>query len=71
MLTKNQKLGLKYHEDFEGAYASIARFLNASPQEIAILENATAAWQAGFHAIDLKDGDEMSCFPPTDLFLHK
>ena len=49
----------KYGEAFDGAYTSIATFLNASAQEIAIMENATAAWQAGFHGIDWRDGDEI------------
>lgn len=49
----------KYSETFENAYASIARFLNAGPQEIAFMENATAAWHAAFYAIDFRDGDEI------------
>jgi len=49
----------KYTADFEQAYASIGKFLNAEAREIAIMENATVAWHASFHAIDLKDGDEI------------
>lgn len=49
----------KYQQVFDDAYSSIARFLNAKAHEIAIMENATVAWHAGFHAIDWKDGDEI------------
>ena len=31
-------------EEIAGVYRSIARLLNASPDEIALMENATAAW---------------------------
>lgn len=49
----------KYLEEIEGVYGSIARLLNASADEIAVLENATVAWTAAFQAIPFKAGDEI------------
>lgn len=49
----------KYFKEIEGVYDSIARLLNADPCEIAVLENATVAWNAAFQAITFKDGDEI------------
>lgn len=49
----------KYFEEIEGVYDSIARLLNADPGEIAVLENATVAWNAAFQAISFKEGDEI------------
>ena len=40
-------------------YSEVALMLNASPQEIAYMENATAAWQAVFHAIPFELGDRI------------
>ncbi|WP_323758188.1 aminotransferase class V-fold PLP-dependent enzyme [Roseivirga sp.] len=47
----------KYAEQISGAYTSIAKLINASEKEIALVENATAAWHAAFQAIDWKEGD--------------
>ncbi len=41
------------------AYASIARLLNAKPEEIAITENATVAWQMAFYSLSFKPGDRI------------
>ena len=43
----------------ERFYTAFAEFLNCQPSEIAFLENATKAWHAAFHAIDLKPGDHI------------
>ncbi|MBI3925584.1 MAG: ornithine--oxo-acid transaminase [Armatimonadetes bacterium] len=46
-------------EDAEQAYRSVARLLGCDPAEIALMENATAAWHAGFHGILLQPGDRI------------
>ena len=43
----------------EAVYADVARLINAKPQEIALLENATAAWCQAFYALPLKRGDRI------------
>ncbi|KDN82177.1 aminotransferase class V-fold PLP-dependent enzyme [Kitasatospora cheerisanensis] len=47
------------HERVEGVYASVARLLNARPDEIALLDSATRAWDMAFHAIDFRPGDRI------------
>ncbi len=49
----------KMRSELEAAYDSVAKLINAQREEIALLENATAAWAAIFHAIPLKAGDEI------------
>lgn len=55
--------GYEYHrlrtEELDGAYKAIAGMINSKKEEIAILENATAAWNAAFHSIAFEDGDEI------------
>ncbi len=46
-------------ERFEGVYRSIARLLNCKPTEIALMENATVAWQAAFGAFAFQPGDRI------------
>lgn len=45
----------------DGVYASVAKLLNAQPEEIALVENATVAWQMAFYALALtfKPGDRI------------
>jgi selenocysteine lyase/cysteine desulfurase len=45
------------HERLEGVYHSIARLLNAQPDEIAVVENATRAWDMAFYSLPLQPGD--------------
>ena len=40
-------------------YGDVARLINAKPQEIALLENATAAWCQVFYSLPLKPGDRI------------
>ncbi|MBI4642122.1 MAG: aminotransferase class V-fold PLP-dependent enzyme [Candidatus Tectomicrobia bacterium] len=44
-------------EQLEGVYRSIARLLNSDPDEIAVVENATRAWDMAFYSLPLKAGD--------------
>ena len=43
----------------DAVYASIARLLNAAPEEIALMENATVAWQMAFYAQTFVPGDRI------------
>ncbi|PIQ48373.1 MAG: aminotransferase [Cytophagales bacterium CG12_big_fil_rev_8_21_14_0_65_40_12] len=47
----------KYLPQLEATYDSIAKLLNANRDEIALVENATVAWNAAFQAIDWENGD--------------
>jgi len=49
----------KESERLEGAYDSVARLLNAAPEEIALVENATVAWQMAFYALAFQPGDRI------------
>ncbi len=49
----------KYTDKIESTYELLAKLINAHKEEIAILENATAAWNAAFQAIDWEGGDEI------------
>lgn len=43
----------------EAVYGSVARLLNAAPDEIALMENATVAWQMAFYALSFRSGDRI------------
>ena len=44
-------------ERIAAVYRSVATLLNAAPSEIALIENATRAFDMGFHAIPFQPGD--------------
>ena len=46
-------------DQLEGVYASVARLIGAAPDEIALAENATVAWQWAFYAQSFKPGDRI------------
>lgn len=60
-LTGGYELHAKRSEELEATYVAIAQMINAGKEEIALVENATAAWRAAFHAIDWQNGDEIIC----------
>jgi len=45
----------------QAAYASIARLLNCSAEEVALVENATVAWRQAFYGLaqDMRSGDNI------------
>lgn len=49
----------KMAEPLQGVYSAVAELIGAKPQEIALMENATAAWCQVFYALPLKRGDRI------------
>ncbi|QCI69178.1 aminotransferase class V-fold PLP-dependent enzyme [Phreatobacter stygius] len=43
----------------DAVYGSVARLLNAAPDEIALTENATVAWQMAFYGLRFQPGDRI------------
>lgn len=45
--------------DIEAVYGSLARLINASPDEIAIADSNTRAWQLAFYGLCFREGDRI------------
>ncbi len=46
-------------DDIQAFYSEFATLLNAEPDEIAFVENATRAWDMAFYGLNLKPGDRV------------
>ncbi len=51
------KMEKNHREELANVYTLIARLINATPGEIAITENASAAWGMAFNGIEFSEGD--------------
>lgn len=49
----------KYSDQINGVYDKIAQLINADREEVAIFENASAAWGTAFKGLTFNDGDEI------------
>ena len=45
--------------DVERVYSAIAKMISCRPSEIAIIENATRAWDMAFYSLDFQAGDRI------------
>jgi cysteine desulfurase/selenocysteine lyase len=45
--------------ELEGVYGSLARLLNCAPDEIALQDNSTRAWQMAFSSLSFSPGDRI------------
>ncbi len=49
----------KYRPQLDNIYSLIAQLIHANENEIALVENASAAWDLSFHGMNLQPGDEV------------
>ena len=59
MLNGGYETAEKYSAEIERVYTSLANYLGCEPSEIAIMENATAAWAQAFQSIPFEKGDSI------------
>jgi len=58
-VTGGYELEAASQQQLENVYVSIAKLINASVEEVAIVENASTGWLLAFTGIDLRPGDEV------------
>lgn len=51
----------KFSSEIDHVYAALSRYLNCSSTEIALCQNATAAWDQAFLSIPFENGDTVLC----------
>jgi cysteine desulfurase / selenocysteine lyase len=49
----------KYHDQLDHTNALIAQLIHAHPDEIALMENASAGWNMAFNGLQFRQGDEI------------
>ena len=47
------------HDEVEHVYDAVSRLIGCQPEEIAIIENATRAWDMAFYSLPFKSGDRI------------